>query len=88
MHNFIVKRSKVGMWGYGATVARVTPDHKVGSSNLSGLISGVAAALCGVHTHVSACHAIAFGTATPFVAGGSGCTSSRRAFGSENVTRH
>ena len=24
--------------GYGATVARVTPDHKVGSSNLSGLI--------------------------------------------------
>ena len=24
--------------GYGATAARVTPDHKVGSSNLSGLI--------------------------------------------------
>ena len=26
------------MRGYGATAARVTPDHKVGSSNLSGLI--------------------------------------------------
>ena len=24
-------------WGYGATVARLTPDQKVGSSNLSGL---------------------------------------------------
>ena len=38
MHNFIVKRSIGGKWGDGATVARVTPDHKVGSSNLSGLI--------------------------------------------------
>ena len=27
------------MWGYGATVARLTPDQKVGSSNLSGLRS-------------------------------------------------
>ena len=25
-------------WGYGATAARVTPDQKVGRSNLSGLI--------------------------------------------------
>ena len=25
------------MWGYGATVARLTPDQKVGSSNLSAL---------------------------------------------------
>ena len=25
-------------WGYGATVARLTPDQKVGSSNLSALI--------------------------------------------------
>ena len=25
-------------WGYGATAARLTPDQKVGSSNLSGLI--------------------------------------------------
>ena len=24
-------------WGYGATVARLTPDQKVGSSNLSAL---------------------------------------------------
>ena len=38
MHKFIVKRSTGGMWGDGATAARVTPDHKVGSSNLSGLI--------------------------------------------------
>ena len=28
-------------WGYGATVARLTPDQKVGSSNLSGLIAMV-----------------------------------------------
>ena len=28
----------VGKWGYGATAARLTPDQKVGSSNLSGLI--------------------------------------------------
>ena len=27
-----------GMRGYGATAARLTPDQKVGSSNLSGLI--------------------------------------------------
>ena len=27
-------------WGYGATVARLTPDEKVGSSNLSALIIG------------------------------------------------
>ena len=25
-------------WGYGATAARLTPDQKVGSSNLSALI--------------------------------------------------
>ena len=29
-------------WGYGATVARVTHDHKVGSLNLSGLIHALA----------------------------------------------
>ena len=29
----------VSQRGYGATVARLTPDPKVGSSNLSGLIS-------------------------------------------------
>ena len=28
-------------WGYGAMAARLTPDQKVGSSNLSGLISFV-----------------------------------------------
>ena len=27
-----------GMRGYGATAARLTPDQKAGSSNLSGLI--------------------------------------------------
>ena len=27
----------VGMWGYGATAARLTPDQKVGSLNLSAL---------------------------------------------------
>ena len=27
--------------GYGATAARLTPDQKVGSSNLSGLINAV-----------------------------------------------
>ena len=37
--NFIVRRSRAATRGYGATVARVTPDHKVGSSNISGLIS-------------------------------------------------
>ena len=26
-------------WGYGATAARLTPDQKVGSSNLSGLMT-------------------------------------------------
>ena len=42
--------------GYGATAARLTPDQKVGSSNLSGLIgvwvwafSGAAAQLRGLH---------------------------------------
>ena len=30
-------RSSGSLRGYGATAARVTPDHKVGSSNLSGL---------------------------------------------------
>ena len=30
--------SNVHQWGYGATVARSTPDHKVGSSNLSALM--------------------------------------------------
>ena len=29
-------------WGYGATVARLTPDQKVGSSNLSALIFSMA----------------------------------------------
>ena len=28
----------VSHWGYGATAARLTPDQKVGSSNLSALI--------------------------------------------------
>ena len=28
-----------GQWGYGATAARLTPDQKVGSTNLSGLTS-------------------------------------------------
>ena len=28
-------------WGYGATVARLTPDQKVGSSNLSALTFAV-----------------------------------------------
>ena len=27
----------ISHWGYGATVARLTPDQKVGSSNLSAL---------------------------------------------------
>ena len=31
-------RARLFHWGYGATVARLTPDQKVGSSNLSGLI--------------------------------------------------
>ena len=31
-------RAVGGKWGYGATVARLTPDQKVGSSNLPGLI--------------------------------------------------
>ena len=34
-------------WGYGATAARVTPDHKVGSSNLSGLIHAISGRACG-----------------------------------------
>ena len=33
--------------GYGATAARVTPDHKVGSSNLSGLIHAISGHACG-----------------------------------------
>ena len=33
----IVDWSPGSLRGYGATAARVTPDHKVGSSNLSGL---------------------------------------------------
>ena len=37
-------RSSGRLRGYGATAARVTPDHKVGSSNLSGLIDCVSAA--------------------------------------------
>jgi hypothetical protein len=38
-------------WGYGATVARLTPDQKVGSSNLSALITHPLAGLfrAGVH---------------------------------------
>ena len=28
----------IGHWLYGATVARLTPDQKVGSSNLSAVI--------------------------------------------------
>ena len=32
-------------WGYGATAARLTPDQKVGSSNLSGLICHTLAAM-------------------------------------------
>ena len=39
----IFERSHADLRGYGATVARVTPDHKVGSSNLSGLIRHVGA---------------------------------------------
>ena len=35
-----------GNWGYGATVARVTPDQKVGSSNLSALTSFGFNAIC------------------------------------------
>ena len=35
-------------WGYGATAARPTPDQKVGSSNLSGLILD-SLALCNCH---------------------------------------
>ena len=35
-------------WGYGATAARLTPDRKVGSSNLSGLIWD-SLALCNYH---------------------------------------
>ena len=33
----IKQRSNFAHWGYGATAARLTPDQKVGSSNLSGL---------------------------------------------------
>ena len=43
MRKTIFERSHVDLRGYGATVARVTPDHKVGSSNLSGLILVVCA---------------------------------------------
>ena len=32
-----IERRSGASRGYGATAARVTPDHKVGSSNLSGL---------------------------------------------------
>ena len=35
-------------WGYGATAARLTPDRKVGSSNLSGLIRD-SLAVCHCH---------------------------------------
>ena len=35
-------------WVYGATAARLTPDQKVGSSNLSGLIWD-SLALCNSH---------------------------------------
>ena len=35
-------------WGYGATAARLTPDQKVGSSNLSGLIRD-SLAVCNCH---------------------------------------
>ena len=35
---FDVARVKHGNWGYGATAACLTPDQKVGSSNLSALI--------------------------------------------------
>ena len=44
LRRIIFERSYVILRGYGATAARVTPDHKVGSSNLSGLIHGVHAA--------------------------------------------
>ena len=33
----IKQRSNFAHWGYGATAARLTPDQKLGSSNLSGL---------------------------------------------------
>ena len=36
-----IYESLVVTWGYGATVARLTPDQKVGSSNLSALIGSV-----------------------------------------------
>ena len=36
----------IAMWGYGATVARLTPDQKVGSSNLSALILSVLPQSC------------------------------------------
>ena len=36
--------------GYGATAARLTPDQKVGSSNLSGLIYSPFCSLY-AHTH-------------------------------------
>ena len=38
----------IATWGYGATAARLTPDQKVGSSNLSGLIWD-SLALCNSH---------------------------------------
>ena len=34
--------SMIYQWGYGATAARLTPDQKVGSSNLSALTIAVA----------------------------------------------
>ena len=40
--------------GYGATAARLTPDQKVGSSNLSGLIFGAGCRLPGRRAQTSA----------------------------------
>ena len=34
----LLRHGAVDIWGYGAMAARLTPDQKVGSSNLSGLI--------------------------------------------------
>ena len=39
-------------WGYGATAARLTPDQKVGSSNLSGL-THVCGLLAGAHPQIA-----------------------------------
>ena len=39
-------QSVLPKWGYGATVARLTPDQKVGSSNLSALIWPIYAMQC------------------------------------------